>query len=138
VTEASFAGSLLYRPMSEQEFARQYMALLPLVDPDLVLIAEHESETIGFLFAIPDVAGATPGRATDTVILKTVAVHPGWSGQGLGTLLGRRCHEIAREKGYRRAIHALMREDNTSGHISARLGARVIRRYVLYGRRLRG
>ena len=76
------------------------------------------------------------GTAVDTVILKTVAILPDASLRGLGSVLVARLHAVAHELGYKRVIHALMHESNTSLNIS-RHYATVMRRYTLYARSLR-
>jgi hypothetical protein len=70
----------------------------------------------------------------DTLIIKTVAVAPAMANHGLGGLLVGLVQRRARDLGYRRAIHALMHEQNVSRHISRRY-AHTIRRYALYVRR---
>jgi GNAT superfamily N-acetyltransferase len=102
----------------------------------LILIAEQASQPIGFMFALPDLLQAQRGQPIDTVILKTVAVHPDYRSFGLGSLLLDRCVEIARKLGYTRAIHALMHESNHSRKISSRYEAQIIRQYALFAREL--
>jgi GNAT superfamily N-acetyltransferase len=101
----------------------------------LILMAERESELVGFMFAVPDVLQARRGQAADTVILKTIAVHPDAAGIGLGGALIDLVQRSARQLGFRRAIHALMHEQNVSRRISNRY-ARTFRRYALFARQL--
>jgi GNAT superfamily N-acetyltransferase len=136
----SFADNFLYTPISEADFLQQYAAIGPYVRPELVLLAERQEQLIGFLFLIPDLNQATTPAgaaaktaAIDTVIFKTMAVHPGHRGMGLGSLLMARGHEISRQLGFRRGIHALMYEKNLSRRISSHT-ARMIRRYTLFAR----
>jgi L-amino acid N-acyltransferase YncA len=90
-----------------------------------------------FMFALPDVLQARRGEAVDTVILKTIAVHPSVAGIGLGGVLMDLVQRSALQLGFRRAIHALMHETNASRKISGRY-ARTIRRYALFSRALGG
>jgi GNAT superfamily N-acetyltransferase len=136
VSVDSFSRNFLYTPICRDEFLSSYRPILPSVDAELVMLAEHEGSPVGFLFAIPDLLrppGLGPVR--DTLIIKTVAVRHGRALAGLGTVLVARAHAIARALGYRRAIHALMHERNVSRNISARY-AHTIRRYALFARRL--
>jgi GNAT superfamily N-acetyltransferase len=126
----SFSRNLLYSPISEDEFLEDARALLPILRPELVLLAERDGVPMGFLFAVPDILG--PG---DTVIIKTTAVDPRASGQGVAGALVALVHRRARQLGYRRAIHALMHETNVSRRISDRY-ARTFRRYALLSKRL--
>lgn len=131
----SFSRNFLYTPIDESEFMEQNRAVLPVVQPDLVLLAEREGELAGFLFAVPDVLQQRRGRAIDTIVIKTVAVAHGHGHAGLGSVLVASAHATARRLGFTRAIHALMHEQNVSQNISRRY-ARPIRRYQLFARRL--
>jgi predicted N-acetyltransferase YhbS len=132
---ASFTQNFLYTPIGEEEFLAQYRGVRPHVRPELVLMAEREGQLVGFLFMIPDLLQAKRGQPIDTVIFKTMAVHPEHRGSGLGGLLMALGHEAAHRLGYRRAIHALMHAANPSRRISGHT-ARTIRRYTLFARPL--
>jgi predicted N-acetyltransferase YhbS len=129
----SFRNNFLYTPISEADFLAQYTPIRSHMRPDLVLLAEKGEELIGYIFGIPDLLRARRGQRVDTVILKTMAVHPDHGGGGIGGLLMARCHQAARAVGFTRAIHALFHESNRSGRISSHT-ARVIRRYTLFAR----
>lgn len=136
VVAAGFRDSFLYTPIAEAELLEQYRPLVPLVEPELVLLAEHDERPVGFLFVIPDWLQAERGQRIDTLILKTVAVLPEYAGRGLVGLLIARGLEAARKLGYTRVIHALMHERNASLRLSGRYGGVVIRRYTLFARPL--
>lgn len=131
----SFASNFLYTPIGESEFVEQYQPVLPYVRRELVLIAECAGDVVGFVFAVPDLNQRKRGVAMDTVVIKTLAVHPGRRQAGLGTVLMDLCREAAHRLGFRRAIHALMHESNVSQKVSAKT-AHTIRRYTLYARSL--
>lgn len=133
----AFSRNFLYTPIGEAEFMAENRAALPVVRPELVLLAEKDDGLAGFMFALPDMLQARRGEAIDAVILKTMAVHPDVAGRGLGGLLMEEVQRAARSLGFRRAIHALMHEGNRSAALSARY-ARTIRRYTLYSRPIRG
>jgi GNAT superfamily N-acetyltransferase len=136
VSVDSFSRNFLYTPICRDEFLSQYRPILPCVESELVMLAEHEDRPVGFLFAIPDLLRPPgPGPVRDTFIIKTVAVRRGRALGGLGSVLVARAHAIARALGYRRAIHALMHDRNMSRNISTRY-ARTIRRYALFARHL--
>lgn len=135
LSRESFQQNLLYSPISAPEFLTQYAAIKPYVQPDLVLLAEHGSQLVGFVFAIPDLLQAQRGEAIDTVIVKTVAAQPGRAYAGLGSFLVDQVQAIAQSLGYHRAIHALMYDGNPSRNISQRF-AIPIRHYTLYGKTL--
>ncbi|HEY5595688.1 MAG TPA: GNAT family N-acetyltransferase [Candidatus Bipolaricaulota bacterium] len=130
-----FGDNFLYSPIGWNEFYGMYSPIKPHLRPELVLIAEREQKPVGFLFALPDLLQAQRGRAVDTVIFKTVAVLPELGGSGLGSLLVAEGHRVAAELGFKRAIHALMYEDNVSRKISAHY-AKPMRRYSLFAKEL--
>jgi GNAT superfamily N-acetyltransferase len=132
---SSFAHNFLYTPISEEDFLAQYLPVRPYLRAELVFIAEKDRQPVGFLLGVPDLLQARRGEAMDTFIIKTVAVHPEQMGQGLGTLLVAHAQEEAGRLGYRRAIHALMHEANSSRRISNHT-ARTLRRYTLFSRPL--
>src|SRR5262245_56511478 len=131
----SLRSNLPSTPIDEAAFLVQYAPIRPHLRPELVLLAEKDRALIGYVFAIPDLLQARRGVPVDTVIVKTLAVHPDHGGLGLGSLLIARCHKAAHKAGFRRAIHALFHEDNCSGRISGHT-ASVMRRYTLFARPL--
>jgi len=137
VSRVSFERNFLYTPISEEEFLAQYEPVRAHVQPELVLLAEQAGQPVGFIFGIPDLAQARRGVPMDTAVLKTVAVLPGRTQAGLGSLLIARCQQAARALGFRRVIHALMHESNNSRNISGHY-AKPFRRYTLFSCSLRG
>ena len=135
LTARCFKQNFLYTPMPEAAFETQFQTLLPYLRPELVLIAEAQQTPVGFLLMVPDVCQTQRGETIDTVILKTLAVDPAWAGRGVGSLLAAEGQQRAAGLGFRRAIHALMHEQNRSGRISAHNGE-TIRRYALFSKPL--
>lgn len=132
----SFAGNFLYAPIEEGRFIGLYWGLLDAVEPSLVRLAETpDGRLVGVAFLVPDRLQAARGEPVDTVIAKTLAVHPDVAGQGLGSWLLHEAQWTARQQGYPRAIHALMHETNRSRRISRHYGE-VVRRYTLFAREL--
>lgn len=132
---ASFSENLLYTALSLQDFVELYTPIQQHVLPQYVLLAEHEGRTVGFIFAIPDLAQVQRGQPLDTIVLKTLAVAPGRTYAGLGALLLKRIHKTAQSQGFKQVIHALMYEGNASTNLSAR-SAVPFRRYTLYAKKL--
>jgi GNAT superfamily N-acetyltransferase len=131
----SFRQNFLYTPIAFPEFAAQYSQILPHLQPELVLMAEQAGRLVGFLFAIPDLLQAKRGERMNTVIIKTVAVLPDRQYAGLGNFLVAKCQAIAHQRGYSRAIHALMHDENNSRSLS-RHYAQTIRGYTLFAKSL--
>ncbi|MGE5707616.1 MAG: GNAT family N-acetyltransferase [Bacteroidota bacterium] len=128
LSEVVFQNNLFFAPITEEDYLRLYRPLLPLVNPELLLLAEHEGREVGFFFSIP-------AERTDTYIIKSFAILPERRYAGLGNLLVWRSRDIAQRLGFTREIHALMWDGNASSAISSRSG-RVIRRYALFARKL--
>jgi hypothetical protein len=126
----AFAGNVLYRPIGAEAFVEQYRPVLPLLDPELVLLAEDEAGRLqAFLFAIPD---HLQGSRPESVIIKTYAsLRP-----GAGSWLVDALYARARSKGFSKVVHALMHESNVSARHSRRSAGRIFRRYALWGLRL--
>lgn len=131
-----FQHNFLYSPIGREEFKNNYCKVEPYLRPELTLLAEHAGQTVGFLFAIPDLAQAQRGGEIDTVVMKSIAVLPGKIYGGLGSLLMVRTLANIRELGYRRAIHALVYDGNISARNMSAQYAQPMRRYALYGRKL--
>ncbi len=131
----SFRDNFLYTDISLDEFLAQYLPIQKYILPEFVLLAEHNGQTVGFAFAVPDLAQAHRGETVDTVILKTLAVAPGRTYAGLGALLLERIHQSASAKGFRRVVHALMHEKNQSLNLSTRTAV-PFRRYTLFAKKL--
>jgi L-amino acid N-acyltransferase YncA len=131
----SFRNNFLYSPISETDFLAQYLAIRAKIVPELILLAEKRSELLGFMFGLPNFAQAARGEPVDTALAKTLAVRPGRSGAGLGSILMDRLQQAARSLGFKRVIHALMHESNHSLRISRRFG-KPFRRYAIFARRV--
>jgi GNAT superfamily N-acetyltransferase len=131
----AFAGNLLYTPIDQAEFRSIYTPLLPVLQPQLVLIAEHGGRAVGFSLAVPDVMQARHGQSIDTVVFKTLGVASSMKQRGIGKWLFDCTIQAARALRFRRAIYALIHADNPSGRLAHPSG-RDFRRYALYARRL--
>ena len=131
----AFAGNFLYTPISQQEFRSTYTALLPVLRPELVLIAEHGGRAVGFSLAVPDVMQAQRGQSIDTVVFKTLGVASRMTQRGIGKWIFDCTIQAARTLGFRRAIFALIHAGNPSGRLAHPSG-RDFRRYTLFARGL--
>jgi len=138
IASEAFTNNFLYSPISWPGFALLYYPLREVINPDFVLVAEAEGQPAGFIFALPDVLQDRPGAQFDTVIIKSLAVLPAYKGLGLGSVLVDRVHRSAMTQGYKRAIHALMRDDNQAARQISAHTAHVFRRYGLFARHLQG
>jgi GNAT superfamily N-acetyltransferase len=135
ITMISFRKHFLFQPIDEAGFLDLYRPMRPFLRAEMTLLAERDGQTIGFAFALPDVLQARRGKSVDTVVINTVAVLPDHASAGLGGLLLERVQAIARDLGYRRAIHALMHDSNISCNLSRRYAA-PMRVYTLFAKGL--
>ncbi len=126
-----FAANFLYTPISESLFITLSQSLLPQMQPELVLFAQHGDRLVGFVLALPDHRNPTLRQ----LIIKTVAVLPERQYAGLGQVLVEEVQTIGDRLGYQQAIHALMHTANPSANLSDRY-ANTIRRYGLFAKAL--
>ena len=128
ISVRSFSGNFLYTPISYGDFEELYKPVLPVLNPDWVLIAEDKNKApLAFVFALDNFLA----RGKKSLVLKTLAKLPDCGIKGLGAHLLERLHKQAFEMGYDEVIHALMHENNVSARILAE-GAELLHTYVLY------
>jgi ribosomal protein S18 acetylase RimI-like enzyme len=118
-----FKGNYLYNEITFEKFNRLYQPMLPLIDEELVLIAEVDGVAAGFMFAF-GVAGK--------LVLKSMAVLPEFRSNRVGSKLINQVLVTGQKKGLTEAIAALMSEGNDSEKIVIKYGSQKIREYTLY------
>jgi GNAT superfamily N-acetyltransferase len=98
-------------PVELVEFNAQAMALKPMLDPELIFIAEVDGKTAGFSLGLPNIAEAfkvsnglrypwdylrfaLARRKITSVSFKILAIDPEYWGYGLGQMFrnGKDCH----------------------------------------------
>ena len=136
VSKNSFNRNPFYTPISEEEFIKQYVPYIQMVDSDLILIAEKAGEEVGFVFCIPNFNEAQKGEQLKTLILKTIAVLPEYEYLAIGNVLLKNISKIAKEKGLTEWIFAFMYNGNTSQKMASRNKTEVIREYSIYGKEI--
>jgi GNAT superfamily N-acetyltransferase len=145
----AFKDNWGYTEITEGEFLQLYDGMENIIDPDLVFfLYDPGGKPVGFSFALPEVSAAVRamrGEASwlaklrflrargkaDTMMFKTMGILPEARGAGLGGALTARLHQVAIGKGYRKIIHALMREDNFMRKISNK-GGEAFKEYAVY------
>ena len=135
VVRIAFQKNPFYVPINESEFLEMYRPLRQTISADLVLMAVQGDKVVGFLFAVPDMLQATRGESIDTIIIKTFGALPQRCYGGVGQVLLEEVHHRAAALGFRRAIHALVRDGAPSLRIAGRYGV-PFRRYALFGKEL--
>lgn len=143
-------------PMTEAEFDSMAKEFRPVVDPNLVLIAENtEGEPIGFILALPDLNRAIKPlkngrlfpfgvfkflwhkRKIQTARLLTLGMKPGYQRSGIGAALYLRCFQQGAANGYENAEASWILEDNgPMRQALEKIGAFVYKTYRVYERPL--
>jgi hypothetical protein len=138
ISTAAFRRNWGFSDIGLDEFLSIYRPLMPLVDPDMVRLADlPDGRSVGFIFAFPD-PWPGPGDPGARVIAKSVAVLPEVTrmSPGVGTGLAVAVHRIAAARGYSSAVHACVADDAYSQRVSARSGER-FRSYAAFEKSLR-
>jgi GNAT superfamily N-acetyltransferase len=156
VYNAAWSQNWGFVPMTAAEFEHMAKEMKPVVDPDLVLLAEKaDGEPIGFLLALPDLNRAFKHlpdgklfpfgvfkflwqkRKIDTARLLTLGLKPGYQHLGLGAAMYTRLLQIGVAKGYKGAEGSWILEDNHEMCTALeKLGADQYKRYRVYDRAL--
>ncbi len=118
-----FDENFLYDDISFEAFSRLYQPILPMIDKELVVIAEVDDAPVGFMFSF---------AAGDRLILKTMAVLPEYRSMGIGAKMFHHILFAGQRKSLRTAIAALIAEGNNSYWIASKYGSEKIREYTLY------
>jgi GNAT superfamily N-acetyltransferase len=145
--------------MNDAEFDFLAADLKPVYDPDLVLFAEHEGETIGFALSIPDInqsfaAGPriprgllnlpialwnllTKKKSINTVRILVLGVNKEFRGRGIDGMLYRETIERAENKGYTFGEASWILEDNDMMNRAVEMmHAERYKTYRIYGKPL--
>lgn len=139
-----------FSPLELAEFRAQALALKPLLDPDLVVIAQLDGRAVGFSLGMPNINEALihanglqypwdylrfalVRRKITGASYKILALEPEAWGHGLEALMFLEMGRTLLQKGYTWADGSLTSEDNPqTNKLAARFGAQVYRRYRTY------
>jgi hypothetical protein len=125
----AFKENFLFTPIQGKDFVEKYSALKTFFDPELIWIVEDENLEIHALsFNIKDHLN----KEDDTLIVKTLARRKDSKFNGIGGYLGQKTYQLAKEKGYKQLIHALMSQDNSSVVLSEKYNTIPFKSYALY------
>ncbi|HRO74718.1 MAG TPA: hypothetical protein PLP27_01050 [Crocinitomicaceae bacterium] len=123
-----FHNNFLYTDIDEKTFLEKYLALKDVLNPEFVLLAEHNGEIVGLLLALHDYYCQTKKR----IIVKTLGRKSGTLYTNVVAELSHRIIEIALKHNYQSMLHAFMIESNTSKTLSSKQSGELFRRYKLY------
>lgn len=129
----AFKTNFLYTPISREAFMKKYMQTKAYIDPELTLLAEDQAgNLVGYFFCIPDFYNTK----SKSLVVKTLARHPGAEWRGLGHVIGNVIYRKAAALGYTSAIHSFIYEQGTSTKLSTHFSGALYRNYVLYGKHI--
>jgi GNAT superfamily N-acetyltransferase len=147
-------------PMTDAEFGRMAEQMKPLLDPDLVILVEHQGEAVGFGLTVPDVseplrlAYPRPSEPEAFTMLKllwhwkvrrrhewlrviALGVLPEFRGKGVDGLMYLETAKAAVPKGYKFAEMSWILENNEMMNRAIRsLGGTVYKTYRVYEKAL--
>lgn len=127
----SFADNFLFTPISFEIFREKYLPLRPFLDSKFILLAEGSAgELVGLMFAVPNLVD----RSRRGLVIKTVARNLAGKFAGLGSVLGMKLYDCAREVGFDYLLHAFMEQSNVSRNVSAAFSGVEVKRYRLFFR----
>jgi len=147
-----------YVPMDEAELAEMAQGLRLALDPELLLFAEKDGRTVGFLFALPDInqvvkkAGRGPlallkllwmlkgpgrRRNVDRCRFITLGVLSEYRHLAIGPLLYMEMLATFNRRGFREGEASWVLEDNrTVNRVHRRLGAKQWKTWRIYAKEL--
>ena len=139
-------------PMSKKEFDHLVATLLPIVDPELVFIAECEGKPAGFSVALPNynvILQKLKGKLNPVSLLKflyyknkikslriiTLGVVHKYQGKGIDSMFYYHTWNTGLRKGYNIGEFSWVLETNTMmNKIAQHLGAKIHKTYRIYER----
>ncbi|MCI0469795.1 MAG: GNAT family N-acetyltransferase, partial [Nitrospirae bacterium] len=137
-------------PIADEELFYSAERLKPIVEPELILIAERDGEPVGFLGLIPDfnfVLRRMGGRLNPMTILKALyyskkitalrlllyGIKPEYRNRGVDALLFKVGHKNIKKGGFKRIEFSWILEDNIQViRICEMFGARLYKKYRIY------
>lgn|GEM_PF-1100264 len=129
-----FRGGAAHLPRTPEATARLVRRLLPLLDPELVLLAEDRAgEVVGILVCLPDAwQPRATGRSPDRARLVSIGVRAGWRRTGVALAMGAELADRLLARGYQQLEGSWVLRDNRAPQLLAgALQARPSRRFEL-------
>jgi len=131
--QASMFGGRIGHVAQSTAAARQMLKrLLPLLDPDLVIVAtSHSDETVGVLICVPD--AWQNNEPVDRARLISIGVFPEWQGRRVAMSMGALLAKTLIDKGYQTLEGSWVLESNRRPQMLAKLlGAKPGREFALF------
>jgi len=125
-------------PRTLDEDRRMIEGLLPMLDDDLVVIAENkEHQAIGVLVCLPDVYQSFRGQNVDRARLISIGAIPSKTQKGVGVVMGLHLMRNLLSKGYQTLEASWVRDSNIPPqNLVKRFGGRPGREFALFEKEL--
>jgi hypothetical protein len=126
-------------PRTLEEDRHMILSFLPMLDDELVIIAEENNgRAVGLLVCLPDVYQAFRGQAIDNARAITIGVIEPLVQKGLGVLMGTHLARNLMEKGYRTMEASWIRDSNIQPQnmVTRRFRGRRGREFALFEKML--
>jgi len=154
VANESTMGNWGYIPVTDEEADDLAKSLKPIVDPELVMIAEIDSRPIGYLIVLPDINTILKGlngrllpfgifrllfgiKNVRSYRIWALGVIPQYLRKAIDTLFYRRLYEVLSPRNPDRLEANYVLEDNMiMNNPILKLGFREIKRYRVYEKRI--
>jgi GNAT superfamily N-acetyltransferase len=153
LVNSSFLGNWSFVPITREEWALQVGALIPLLDPHLIVLAEVQGVPVGVTFAAPDfnrvlqcmngslwhpnVLALLRRPPTKHAVVILFAVRKHYQNLGISRLLNATLIQSLHRRGYRSLAITWIASNNHASRAQAEaLGMQRIHRLAMYERRL--
>ncbi len=129
VYNAAWAGNWCFVPITDEELEYDAVRLKPLINPDVMAIAHHNGEAVGFCGMVPDyniVLREMRGKMNPWTLLKALralpkvkdlrllllGIRPEYRNKGVDAILFREAFKGIKSGGYKRVEFSWILEDN--------------------------
>lgn len=157
IYDRAWAPNWGFVPMSDREFAHTAKDMKQIVDPEIVLFADVDDETVGFSLALPDINQALirlngkllpfgllkllwmtkVKKSIDGVRIILMGILPEYQKRGIDYLLYHETFEHGVKRGYRRGEMSWILENNEMmNSVLETLGHRRYKTYRIYDKSL--
>ncbi|NOT12496.1 MAG: GNAT family N-acetyltransferase [Methylococcaceae bacterium] len=153
IINAAFFGNWSFVPITQDEWKLQIGPLIPLLDPELIQMAEINGVPVGACLAVPDfnsILRRLNGRLLhpaalqllrnppiDTAVLILYAVRKQFQGLGVSRMLNAALVKALRNRGYRRLAATWIDNNNVASQQCARmLGMQPMHDLAMYEKKL--
>lgn len=143
-----------YSAQTKDEYFELLQPMRLALDPDFILLAEHEGKTVGFAFGVPDYNSVIKQLNGNLELLNGLAflrmkkkiregriiaigVSPEWRGQRVAPLLTAHIYDGMIQKGYIKCEYSWVAEENiASQNVARKFNDDAYKHYYVYERQL--